>query len=108
MHELGIVFYVVEQVEQVATKNNASKVLGATLELGEVSSVIPDYFMELWEWTKKKHPLLTDCKLEIINLKAISYCEDCEKTYDTVKHAKICPHCGSAKTYLITGNQIKI
>lgn len=108
MHELGIVFYVIEQVEKVAVNNNAKKVISATLELGEVSSVIPDYFLELWEWTKKKHPLLTECNLEIVNLKAISYCEDCQHTYDTIKTGKTCPYCGSQKTYLITGNQINL
>jgi len=108
MHELGIVFYVVEQVEKVAKENNAKKVLSVTLELGEVSGVIPSYFMDLWNWTIKKHELLQDCQMELVNLQAISYCEDCKKTYETVKHGKKCPYCGSDRTYLVTGNQINL
>jgi len=108
MHELGIVFYVVEQVEKVAKENNSKKVLGVTLELGEVSGVIPSYFLDLWNWTIKKHELLKECQIELVNLKAISYCEDCKKTYETVKHGKTCPNCGSDKTYLVTGNQINL
>ena len=108
MHELGIVFYVVEQVEKVAQDNNAKEVLGVTLELGEVSSVIPSYFLELWDWTIKKHELLKNCQIELVNLKAISYCEDCKKTYETIAHGKTCPYCGGDKTYLVTGNQINL
>ena len=108
MHELGIVFHVVEQIEKVAKENNATKVLGATLELGEVSGVIYDYFMDLWNWNIKKHELLKDCKLELVSLKAITYCEDCGKTYDTVAHGRICPYCKSEHTYLVTGNEINL
>ena len=108
MHELGIVFYVVEQIEKVANENQAKKVVGATLELGEVSGVVYDYFMDLWNWTIQKHELLKDCQLELITLKAITYCENCGKTYDTVLHGRICPHCKSDKTYLLTGNEINL
>ena len=38
----------------------------------------------------------------------MTYCEDCGKTYPTVQYAKICPHCGSDKTYLVTGNEVSI
>ena len=35
-------------------------------------------------------------------------CEDCGKTYETVKYAKICPYCKSENTYLIQGNEVQI
>ena len=35
-------------------------------------------------------------------------CDGCGKDYDTVAHGRICPHCGSEKTWLITGNEINI
>ena len=108
MHELGIVFYVIDEIEKVAKENKATQVVGATLELGEVSGVVIDYFTDLWDWTIKKHELLKDCKLDILTLKAITFCSDCQKTYDTVKHGKICPYCKSEKTYLVTGNQINL
>ena len=108
MHELGIVFYCVDQVEQIAKKNNASKVLECTLELGEVSTVVPEYFLDLWNWEIKKHPLLVDCKIHIVHLKAVTFCENCEKTYSTIEHGRICPYCKSEKTYLLTGSEINL
>ena len=108
MHELGIVFYVVDAVEKVAEDNGAERVVECTLELGEVSSVITSYFLDLWNWEIRKHEKLKDCKINIVPLKAISFCEDCEKTYETVQHGKVCPHCGSKRTYLVTGREINL
>ena len=70
MHELGTVFYVIKQVEQLCVENN------------------------------------TELKIETLD--AVTYCEDCGKTYPTVKHAKICPYCGSEHTFLLAGNEYNI
>ena len=47
-------------------------------------------------------------KLYVEQIPAITYCEDCGKTYGTVEHGKICPHCGSEHTYLQQGNEFNI
>ena len=91
MHELGIVFYVVDAVEKVAEDNGADRVVECTLELGEVSSVITSYFLDLWNWEIRKHEKLKDCKINIVPLKAISFCEDCERLmrpYSTEKYVR--------------------
>ena len=49
MHELGIVVRVIEQVEKVAEENKVEKVAKLTLEVGEVSSVVPDLFTDCLE-----------------------------------------------------------
>lgn len=108
MHELGIVMHVVDQVEKVAVENNVERVLKLTLEVGEVSSIVPELFTECFEWAKKKTELLKDTELELILLEAVSYCRDCKKTYKTTEHAKECPHCGGNDTYLVTGNEMNI
>ncbi len=54
MHELGIVLHVIDQVEELAKENNVSKVTRLTLEVGEVSSIVPSYFSDCFEWAKKK------------------------------------------------------
>ena len=37
-----------------------------------------------------------------------SLCTDCGEEYSTVKYAKICPRCGSERTYLLHGNEYAI
>ena len=41
MHELGIVFYVIDAVKKAVEENKATKVTKVTLEVGEVSAVVP-------------------------------------------------------------------
>ncbi|MBR2256035.1 MAG: hydrogenase maturation nickel metallochaperone HypA [Blautia sp.] len=108
MHELSVVFYIIEQVEEVAQQNEVDRVTRVILDLGEVSTVIPSYLTDCWKWARNKHPLLTDCELTIEPIEAVTYCEACRKTYPTIRHGRICPWCGSPRTFLKQGNEFLI
>lgn len=108
MHELGLVMKVIDEAEQVARANNVKRVLKLTLEVGEVSSIVPSYFTDCFEWAKRKTEFLKDAELNMVILKGISYCNDCKQTYSTTEYAKKCPYCGSDDTYLVTGNELNI
>ncbi len=109
MHELGIVFHIIDSVEKVARENGIGQVQSVTVEVGEVSSVIPEYLTDCWNWAvKKKSELLRNCAMEVETIHALTHCDGCGLDYDTVTHGKLCPGCGSEKTWLITGNEINI
>ncbi|MBR0207517.1 MAG: hydrogenase maturation nickel metallochaperone HypA [Oscillospiraceae bacterium] len=108
MHELGTVFYVIEQVEKICRENDLTVVGSVTLEIGEVSGIIPEYIVDCWNWARAKSEFMKTAELKIENLEAVTYCEDCQKTYPTLKYKKICPYCGSEHTYLLTGNEYNI
>ena len=108
VHELGVVFNVIEAVEEIAKENELKKIESVTLELGEVSTVIPEYLTDCWDWAVKRNVLFGDTKLLLEKIPAVTFCEDCKKTYPTVLHGKICPHCGSGRTYLVQGNEFII
>ncbi|MCI7401572.1 MAG: hydrogenase maturation nickel metallochaperone HypA [Christensenella sp.] len=108
MHELGVVFHCIKQVNEIAEENNVKRVNSVTVEIGEVSTVIPYYFEDCWNWAVKKETVLKDAKLYIEKIEAVTHCENCIKDYPTVAHGKICPYCGSEKTYLLKGNEISI
>lgn len=108
MHELGIVFHIIESLEKVGAENQLEKIGSVTLELGEVSSVIDEYLGDCWKWATDKSDLLRGAELKIEKLPAVTFCEDCQKNYPTVQHGRICPYCQSDKTYLLTGNEINI
>ena len=108
MHELGVVFSVIKQVEKTCEENSVSKVHKVVLDLGEVSTVIPEYLTDCWNWAVKRTELLQNAVLEIHTINAVTYCEDCKKEYPTVEHGKICPFCKSENTYLLTGNEFII
>ena len=85
MHELGIVFHIAKKVEQVAKDNNVEHINRVVVQIGEVSTVIPDYLYDCWNWNAKKSPILEGCKLEVERIPAITFCEDCEQ-----ESARVC------------------
>ncbi len=108
MHELGIVFHIVKTVENIAAEHQVSKVGKVVLEIGEVSTIIPSYLTDCWNWKCSKSKLMEGCELAIETIPAITYCESCGETYPTVAHGKTCPYCGSSSTYLLQGNEHEI
>lgn len=108
MHELGVVFQIMKSVRAVAEENSLTDIASVTIELGEVSTVIPSYLTDCWQWAIKKEELFKASELLIETIPAVTYCENCQKTYATVEHGKICPYCQSAQTYLIQGNEFNI
>ena len=106
MHELGIVVKVLEQVDAAAEEYHAEKILKVTMEVGQVSSIVPDLFTDAFNWARKKTRYAQQAELEMIIIEGRTYCKSCGETYRTVEHGKKCPHCGSYETYLLTGDQV--
>lgn len=105
MHELGVVFHVIKSVNKIAADNGVAHVAAVTIELGEVSTVIPDYLQDCWKWAVGKETLLKNAELVVERIPAETFCEDCKQIYPTVQYGKICPNCGSEHTYLVRGNE---
>lgn len=108
MHELGIVFHAIKSVERIGEENALTRVASVTLELGEVSGVVPQELVSCWNWAVKKSPLLDGATLKLETIPAVTFCEGCGRDYPTVAHGRICPHCGSEKTWLRQGSEIGI
>lgn len=108
MHELGIVFSILDKLEKLAEEEHLNHIKKVTLELGEVSTVIPEYVTPCFDWAVKKRPVFGDTTLQINVIPAVTYCENCKKEYDTVPNGITCPYCGSRETFLLKGNEINI
>lgn len=108
MHELGIVFYLLDRVEELALEHGLTKVSCVRLNLGEVSGVVPSYLEDCWKWAAAKHELCEDCKLDIIEIKAINHCLDCGHDYSVFDGGRICPKCNSPHTELVQGREMEL
>ena len=62
MHELGVVFHIMDNLEKVAKENKAEGISKVVLELGEVSTVIESYLQNCWKWAAKKRELSPTAK----------------------------------------------
>ena len=108
MHELGVVFHIIRDLQKVAEENSVGKISKVTLQLGEVSAVIPHYLTDCWKWAAAKEPLLAGAELAIETIPAVTWCDDCEREYPTVVHGKTCPYCGGGNTWLLRGSEFMI
>ena len=108
MHELGIVFYIIRDVKEAAREHGVEHVNAVVMNIGEVSTVIPDYLTDCWRWAADKEDLLKGCTLRCNILPAVTQCNACGREYPTVQFGKTCPHCGGEDTVLITGNEVEI
>ena len=108
MHELGIVFYIIKDVKQVAEENHVGHVNSVVMDIGEVSTVVPHLLTDCWRWAADKEELLKGAELIINTIPAVTRCDDCKKEYETVKYGKTCPFCNSQNTWLLRGNEVEI
>jgi hydrogenase nickel incorporation protein HypA/HybF len=103
MHELGVIIEVVRTVEKIAAGQNLKKIESLTLQIGKLSSIVPEYI-------EKSYPvavdgtILQDTKLIIDVLPANGMCRECGHVYDIVDNQKICPYC-KAQNYDILGGR---
>lgn len=108
MHELGIVFHIIRTVEGACRDAGVRRVSAVTLELGEVSGVVPHYLTDAWAWAAAKNQLVAGAELKIEEIPARTFCTSCGTTYATVEHGKVCPNCGSEETYLLQGQEVLV
>ena len=91
MHELGIVYHIIRDVENVARANGVRRVSSVTLLLGEVSGVVPDLLLDAWRWAADKKPITEGAELIVEPVEAVTHCGACGLDYATVEHGKTCP-----------------
>ncbi len=108
MHELSIISNVVDTLHEFFKDNPVEKVYSVTLSVGTVSGIVPRYLTDAWAWFTKEEELFKGSVLKIEPIPAITTCLDCGEEYDTIKFAKICPHCHSENTVLKQGNELSI
>ncbi len=108
MHELGVVFAMIDTLDDVRKDNDLTRIERVTLDLGEVSGVIPEYLQDCWKWAASKRDWLAGATLDVQQIDAVTVCNDCGRTYGTVKHGRTCPHCGSEHTELLRGTEFEI
>lgn len=104
MHELGIMYHIVEQVLKVVESNQLSEVEAIVLQVGEMSSVVPRYLHACFP-AAVDGTVLEGSKLEIEILPANGICRGCGKVYPLLEYSKVCPDCGGKDYEKISGGE---
>ena len=108
MHEMGIILHLAKTLDETAQREGLERIDAVTLQIGEVSGIMTDLFVDCWSYFRERHPALKGCKLILETIPAVTWCDSCKRTYETVKHGRQCPYCGSGETWLVKGNECVI
>lgn len=104
MHELGIMYHIVEQVLRVVETNQLKEVEAIVLQVGELSSVVPRYLHACFP-AAVDGTVLENTKLEVEVLTANGLCGSCKKVYPLLEHKKVCPECKNEQLEMISGRE---
>lgn len=102
MHELGIMYHIVEKVLKVVESNQLQEVEAIVLQVGELSSVVPRYLHACFP-AAVDSTLLKNTKLEVEILTANGICRRCGKVFPLVANSEVCPECQSNEFEMISG-----
>jgi len=107
MHELGIVYEVINVVDRFVKENQLTKVDKIVLEIGQLSQAIPRFIEECYPAAVSDTDY-QETTLEVIVLPANGQCNHCNHIYNIVDHIKICPVCHQEGHTLMTGQEFNI
>lgn len=107
MHELGIMYHVIDHVLKVVKENDLTEVEAVVLQVGELSSVVPKY-LEACYPAAVDGTMLENTLLEIEMLPANAICKGCGKVYGLAENKERCPVCGDEARELISGQEFYI
>lgn len=106
MHELGVVLEIFDLVEEIMKEQDLKKVSTITVEVGELSGILPDYFKECWDVAKIGGTFdKTELILEFIP--AAAKCK-CGFEYEMQKNNRICPICHKTDYAVIRGREFMV
>lgn len=107
MHELGIVYQIVKTVDEIKQEQNLESIEAITLQIGEMSDIVPKFIEEAWQATKPttSYP---DADMIVEVIPAMAECCGCGYT-DKVRNIGLtCPHCSSPDFKIISGREFMI
>lgn len=107
MHELGIVYEIVDIIKEVVDEQKLTSVAAVVLDVGEASSVVPYYLRECWPAAVDGTPF-EETRLEINTLEARAVCLECDHVYALRGNNKQCPKCGSRLFDVVSGTEFYI
>lgn len=103
MHELTLLYGVAQKVEEVVKENGLDHVDAIVIEVGEATSVIPEFLKDGYEVISDDYDFLRGSELIIEKIKAVGRCRQCGTEFPIVANKGICPECGSFDKEIIEG-----
>ena len=107
MHEMGLVFRIVEIAVEHAQKMDARRIVKIEIVLGDLSGVMYESLMFSFE-TAVKGTMLANAEIVVERVTGRGICRSCGCEYELVTLYGDCPSCGSAALRIIQGKEFRL
>lgn len=106
MHELGVVLEIFDLIEEIMKEQDLKKVSSVTVEVGELSGILPDYLKECWK-AARLGGTFDETELKLVYIPATARCA-CGAEYEMTKNNRICPECHKTDYEVIKGREFMV
>lgn len=107
MHELGIADAICKTVTRIAGENGVEQLHSVTVEVGDLSGVVPYFLLDCWE-AVTAGSALAGVRLLLHAVPATARCEDCGSVFVVDTASLRCPDCGGDKLTPLSGQDLTI
>lgn len=107
MHELGLADAMLKMVDKVVKEEHLTEVNSVTIEIGDLSGVVPHFMSDCWEAVVDRTPY-QKTELIIKTAPGTLRCEDCQSEFLADLDHLSCPNCGGKKLTPLTGRDMTI
>lgn len=105
MHEYSIVSALLEQCEQHADENRATRISKVVIKIGVLSGVEPSLLATAFD-TFKLEGRAREAELIINEQPIVIACNRCHTTSEVTERTVICPSCNGFDTRIIEGEEM--
>jgi hydrogenase nickel incorporation protein HypA/HybF len=107
MHEVSIMNNAMKIILDKANENNAKKINSITVNIGELSGVMPEALTFAFEMCSKES-IAEGALFHIQRIKATAACTACNCIFEIDHYNKLCPKCNKYSSNILTGYELNI
>ena len=108
MHEIGVLTTAVDLAETAAKDNGLDHMSYITLEVGELTGYVPQFFEKYFPVVTENRPVFAGTKLRIRTVRGQALCQECQSLYNVMRNEGRCPKCGSREKKILGGQQFLV
>ena len=107
MHEVSIIQNTLDIAIAETKKKGATKIERLTMNIGELSGVIPEAIQFAFD-VLIKDTIAETAQLEIKMIPVICYCQQCDLQFHPQNYIYECPQCWQISTHILTGRELDL
>lgn len=106
VHEVSVALAMIDELQKIAERNGAKKILHVRLKIGRMSGIVVDSLKFAFDAVKLEQPLTASAEIMIDEVPLIYKCNECGRSFETDSlYFPSCTECGSYNLTVLSGEE---